>query len=55
MLPGNSRTKKIATTHPTGTRHRVSSTRLAPSAISTTPEAMTTKSAFYGRQGGTWA
>jgi hypothetical protein len=49
MLPGNTRTKKIATIHPTGTRHRVGSTRLAPSAISTTPEAMMTKSAFNGR------
>ena len=54
-VAGNTTTKKTATTHPTGARHLFSSTRLAPIAISTTPEAVMTKSAFNGSHGGTWA
>ena len=55
MLPGKISTKKAATIHPIGTRQRVRNSTAAPNAISTMPEAITTKSAFNGSHGGTWA
>ena len=52
MLPGKIATKKSAVAMPTS-RRRLSEIRQRPSAISTIPDAMTTKSGESGSQVGT--
>ncbi len=54
MLPGKIATKKSAVAMPTS-RRRLSEIRQRPSAISTIPDAMTTKSGESGSQVGTCA
>jgi hypothetical protein len=54
MLPGKIATKKSAVAMPTS-RRRLSEIRQRPSAISTIPDAMTTKSGESGNQVGTCA
>ena len=55
MLPGKIATKNAATIQPTGTRYRGRAISASPRAISTTPEATTTKSGSRGSHVGTWA
>ncbi len=55
MLPGNTATKNAATIQPIGTRYRGRAMSASPRAISTTPEATTTKSGSRGIHVGTWA
>jgi len=58
-LPGKIRTKNTAAAIPTCLRNFVNINVVVinkiPSAISTRPEVITTKSAFRGNQVGTWA
>ena len=54
ILPGKTAMKNSAVTMPTSLRYRSEASQI-PSAISTTPEASTTKSADAGTQLGTWA
>ena len=55
MLPGNTAMKNAATIQPIGTRYRGRAMRASPRAISTIPEATTTKSGSRGIHVGTWA
>jgi len=58
-LPGKIRTKNAAVIKPITPRYFLSINAVVisntPRVISTTPDAMTTKSAFSGSQVGTWA
>ncbi len=54
-LPGKTATKKAATTQPTSGRRRIGTIRAIARAISTTPDATTTRSTPSGSHSGTWA
>ena len=55
MLPGKIAMKNAAVRKPTWVRYFQSRSRDKPSAISTAPDAITTKSGESGTQFGTWA
>ncbi len=55
MLPGNTATKKAATTQPTSGARADQISSAEPNTISTTPDANTTKSVLSGTQDGTCA
>ena len=54
-LPGKTKIKNRAKTHPIVTRCFFQNSNIRPNVISTTPDNMTTKSLLIGTQSGTWA